>query len=338
MSKIFPLAALAFMAAFPEFVLPATAQSGAAYRIGATYKLPGAAPIDAVWLDISSRRLYVAHSDHVDVLNADTGRSEGSMPAQDASGIVVVDASRGFFANRGSGSVTLFNPASLAIIKTVPLQAKSPASLVYDADAKRIFVMAPGSGEVLALNAGSGDLEGRIALKGNLRQAVTNEMGSLFVAAQDMNLIHVVDTHSLKFLGDFPSGNAVGPVSLAIDPAGRRLFVACSDGKLAVIDTDIGFTFEELPIVSGAVASLFTFSPQGKGGWKGADFVAGENGALTLVQMNAFIRYSVGGKVSIPNGAHAIAFDPKTHRLFLAVSAPQPEVLALQPASAEVDR
>jgi YVTN family beta-propeller protein len=337
MSKMYILAATILLAALPEVASPAAAQNGAAWHMGAEYKLHGAGAVANLWLDASSRRLYVAHSDQVEVLNADSGRSEGSMPAQDAAGIVVVDnTSRGFFANRGSDAVTVFNPATLAAIRTVPLQARNPESLVFDSDAQRVFVIAPGSGEVIALNPHSGEIEGRVTLEGHLRQAVTDGMGSLFVAAQDLNLIHVVDTHSLKFLGDFPSGDADGPVSLAIDPFGRRLFVACSGGKLAVIDTDIGFTFEELPIAAGDPNSFFTFSPQGKSGWKGADFVADDAGTLTLIQMNAFIRYSEGGNVTIPRGVRALAYDSKTHRIFLSVSTPHPEVLILQPASAEV--
>lgn len=339
MSKISILAAMVLLAALPDIALPSAAQTGADWRVGAEYNVPGAGAVGSLWLDATARRLYVAHTDQVEVLNADSGRREGSLPAQDAAGVVVVEGmSRGFFANRGSGTVTVFNPATLATIRTVPLQAKNPESLVFDYDAQRVFVIAPGSGEVIALNPHSGDIEGRVMLKGHLRQAVTNGMGSLFVAAQDLNVIHVVDTHSMKFLGDFPSGDASGPVSLAIDPSGRRLFVACSGGKLAVVDTDIGFTFKELPIASGDPDSFFTFSPQGKGGWKGADFVADDTGTLTLIRMNAFIRYSVGGQVSIPSGVRALAYDSKTHRIFLSVSAPHPEVLTLIPASAEVSQ
>jgi YVTN family beta-propeller protein len=336
MHKTISVAAMA-LAGVLAAVSQMRAQNKPDYRVQAEYKLEGAAPAGDLWLDSSSRRLFVSRGDRIEVLNADNGRSEGSIPAQGSAGIVVVDdESRGFFANRAAGSVTVFNSTTLTVVKTIPLGAKDPESVVYDADAHRVFVVAPGSNEVIPLDAESGAVEGRVTLQGHLRQAVTNGMGSLFVAAEDRNAIHVVDTHTLKFLGDFPSGDAEGPVSLAIDPSGRRLFAACSGGELAVIDTDIGFTFEELPIATGDPSSVFTFTPQGKGGWKGADFVAGDAGTLTLVQMNAFIRYSIGGKLTIPSGVRAVAYDPQTHRIFLAVSGASPEVLALAPAIAGV--
>lgn len=315
--------------------LPAHAQPGANYRMQAEYKLEGAGPVGSLWLDAAARRLYVAHGNRVDVLNADTGRREGSMAAEGASGVLVAEGTgHGFFANLSGNSVTMFDAAALTVTKVIPLDSKGPESLVYDSDAGKVFVVAPDGGAVVAIDAKSGEVTGTVALQGRLRQAVSNDMGSLYIAAQDANVIHVVDTHSLKFLGDFPSGDAEGPVSLAIDPSGRRLFVACSDGKLPVIDTDIGFTFEELPIGSGDAGSVFTFTPQGKGGWKGADFVASDDGTLALVKMNAFINYSAGGKVSIPKGVHDVAYDPKTHWIYLTVSAPVAEVIVMAPNSA----
>ena len=333
MRKLASFAAAATLAACLQSASSAPAQQSVTYRVRAEYKLEGRGGAGELWLDASARRLYVAQEDRVDVLNADTGRREGTMPAHDAAGILLA-AGHGFFANRGGNSVSFFDPASLAVIKTVPVGASAPQSLVYDADAARVFVVA--SGQVVALDAGTGEVAGRVALQGQLRQAAGNGMGSLFVAAQDLDTIHVVDTHSLKFLGDVPAGDGHGPVSLAIDPVGRRLFVACADGSLAVIDTDIGFTFAQLAIGTGDAGSAFAFNPQGKGGWKGADFVASAGGKLTLIRMNAFIRYSVGGAVSIPKGIRAVGYDPRTHWIFLPESAPSPAVLVLAPGSAEV--
>lgn len=335
--KILAGAAAVLAAILPA--LPAAAQPGASYRVRAEYKLEGAGSVGNLWLDATSRRLYVAHGDRVDVLDADTGRREGSMAAQDAAGVLVVDGGRGFFANRRGNSVSMFDPASLTVLKEIPLAAKGPESLAYDSDVQRVFVVAPEGGAVVALDAHTGAVAGTVALEGHLRQAISNDMGSLFVAVQDANAIDVVDTHTLKLLGAFPSGGAQGPISLAIDREGRRLFVACADGKLPVIDTDIGFTFEELPIGTGDAGSVFTFNPQGKGGWKGVDFVASTDGTLALVRMNAFIRYSAGGTVSIPKGAHAVAYDAKTHRIFLSASTPAAEVLVMEPvAAAEVSQ
>lgn len=336
---IFPSAAAA-LACILQATSPSGAQQKPAYHVRAEYKLEGAGLVDNLWLDATSRRLYVAHGDSVEVINADTGKREGSMTAQGATDVLVAGASgHGFFTDLRGNSVTMFDPAALTVLKVIPLDTKGPESLVYDPDVQRVFVVAPEGGEVIALDAQSGEVTGNVALQGHLRQAISNDLGNLFVAAEDANAIHVVDTHTLKLLGDFPSGDAKGPVALAIDPSGRRLFVACSDGMLPVIDTDIGFTFEELPIGTGDAGSVFTFTPQGKGGWKGADFVASTDGTLALVKMNAFINYSAGGKVSIPKGVHSVAYDPKTHQVYLTVSAPVNEVLVMGPESvAEVQQ
>jgi hypothetical protein len=331
MSRIIFPAVAAALACILQTAAPSGAQPNPGYRVRAEYKLQGRGPVGNLWLDVASRRLYVAHGDSVEVLNVDTGKREGSMAAQGAADVLV--AGRGFFTNLRGNSVTMFDPAALTVEKVIPLGARRPESLVYDSDVQKIFVVAPEGGEVIALDAQSGEVTGNVALQGHLRQAISNDLGNLFVAAQDVNAVHVVDTHTLKLLGDFPSGDGKGPVALAIDPSGRRLFVACADGTLPVIDTDIGFTFEELPIGAGDAGSVFAFTPQGSGGWKGADFVASADGTLALVKMNAFINYSSGGKVPIPKGVHSVAYDPKIHQIFLAVSEPVAEVLVMGPKS-----
>jgi DNA-binding beta-propeller fold protein YncE len=325
-------AAIAAVAMVASCASAAVAQPNPAYHVRTEYKLEGTGSAGSLWLDSAARRLYVARGDRVEALDADTGRRQGSMAAQEAAGVLVAEGTgHGFFANLHGNSVTMFDPSTLAVIKVIPLAVAGPESMTYDADVQKVFVVAPEGGKVVALDAQSGEVAGTVALQGHLRQAVSNGYGSLYVAAQDANVIHVVDTHSLKFLGDIPSGDAEGPISLAIDPSGRRLFVACADGKLPVIDTDIGFTFEELPIGSGDSGSAFTFTPQGKGGWKGADFVASDDGTLALVKMNAFINYSAGGKVSIAKGIHDVTYDSKTHQIYLTASVPVAEVIVMAP-------
>jgi DNA-binding beta-propeller fold protein YncE len=299
--------------------LPAAHAADNGYNILTRYKLAGHGKTGNVRVDVEARRLYVAHGDRVEVLNADTGSAVGSIRSSGSNDIVLApDVKHGFISNGNSGSVTMFDPATLKVVKTIKLDAQNPNAMEYDPDVKRIFVAATGS--VAAIDAASGDVAGKIPLEGRLARLISNDYGRVYVAAEDKNVIHIVDTAALKFLGDFPIGNGSGPNGLAIDPSGRRLFVACTNGHLPIIDTDIGFTFQELPIGKGATNDVFVFTPQGKGGWKGAVFVANSDGTLSLIKMNAFINYSHEGDVKLQSGLGSVAFDEKTHRVFIPTS------------------
>ena len=304
------------------------AASDNGYHVLARYKLAGRGKTGNVRVDAEARRLYVAHGDRVDVLNVDTGAQAGSIPASGSNDIVLApEAKHGFISNSTSASLTMFDPGTLKVLKTIKLNADKPGALEYDPGAKRIFVAT--NGGVTAIDSDSGEVRGSVSLEGRLSSLVSNNYGRLYVAAEDKNVVHVVDTDDLKLLGDFPIGNGQGPSGLALDPSGRRLFVACANGHLPIVDTDIGFTFQELEIGKGSVNDVFTFNPQGKGGWRGAVFAASSDGTLSLIKMNAFINYSRDGEVKIQSGIDSLAFDPKTHRLFLPSSSNLAEVLVV---------
>ena len=313
-------AACARMLILAACVLPSSAYAADnGYHIITRYKLSGRGKVGNVQVDPEARRLYVAHGDRVDVLNADTGAVAGTIPSNGSNDVVLApDIKRGFISNGTGASVTIFDPATLKVIKTAKLNAENPSALEYDPDVKRVFVVTTGG--VTALDADSGEVAGSVTLDGRLGRLVSNDYGRLYVAAEDKNAIHVVDTTSVKFLGDFPIGDGEGPTGVALDASGRRLFVACANGHLPVIDTDIGFTFQELSIGKNAVSDVFAFTPQGKTGWRGGVFVASSDGTLSLIKMNAFINYSAEGQVKLPSGVGSIAFDSKTHRIFLPTS------------------
>jgi DNA-binding beta-propeller fold protein YncE len=313
------------LALFASVSLAQAADAGG-YHILTRYKLAGRGKTASVRVDPEARRLYVAHGDRVEVLNVDTGAVIGTIPANESNDIALApEAKHGFISNGGSGAVTMFDPATLKVLKTIKLNAENPSAMEYDPEAKRVFVVTRGG--VSAIDPDSGELAGSVPLEGRLGGLVSNDYGRLYVASPDKNAIHVVDTGALKFLGDFPIGNGEGPISVALDASGRRLFVACSNGHLPIVDTDIGFTFQELSIAKDPVSDVFTFNPQGKGGWRGAVFVASADGSLYLIKMNAFINYSNSGEVKLQPGITSVAFDSKTHRLFLPASSTTAEIL-----------
>jgi hypothetical protein len=87
------------------------------------------------------------------------------------------------------------------------------------------------------------------------------------------------------------------PSGLALDSKGRRLFVACEDGVIEIIDTDSGFTLRRTQGRQWSSERDLRMDPQGKGQWKAASFAAQQDGTLTGIRMSAYINYTVGGPV-----------------------------------------
>jgi hypothetical protein len=119
------------------------------------------------------------------------------------------------------------------------------------------------------------------------------------------------------------------PSGLTLDTRGRRLFVACEDGSLEIVDTDSGFTFIELHSGSGAARGVFAWTPQGAGRWKAAAFLTHADGTLTGVRMMAFINYTLGGEWKIAPKMGAVAYDTQSHHLFVSASKDSSDILVL---------
>ena len=296
------------------------------WHVIARYKLDGTAMARDAAVDAAARRVYVTHGNSIEVLDADSGVKTGEIASGAGVGGIAIapKLKRGFAANSAAGSITIFSTGPLKVLQVVPSGGKEPDAVVYDDGRGRVYIANSASGSVTVLDAASGKLLSTIDMGGRLRQMAASGYGRLYVAAEDKHVVHVVDTDTLKFLGDFPIDAGDKPYGLSLDPVGRRLFVACEDGTLAIVDTDIGFTFEQLPIGSGASGSTFSFKPAA--GWKGAAFVATADGKLTFVKMDAFISYSSGGALQIQPGIQSIAFDPEKHHLFIPSG---PEILVV---------
>ena len=296
----------------------AQAKPGAAangWRVIAHYKLGGTEVARNAAIDPAARRLYVAQGNSIEVLDADSGVKTGQIASGgEVRGIAIAPKLKRGFAS-AAGSITIFSTGSLKVLEVVPSGGKEPDAVVYDDGSGRVYIANSASGSVTVLDAASGKILSTVEMGGRLRQMAASGYGRLYVAVEDRNAIHVVDTGTLKFLGDFPITAGEKPYGLSLDPAGRRLFVACEDGTLAIVDTDIGFTFEQLPIGSGASGSTFTFKPAP--GWKGAAFIATADGKLAFVRMDAFISYSSGGTLNLQPGIQSVTFDPEKHHLFV---------------------
>jgi DNA-binding beta-propeller fold protein YncE len=324
--------AVAFLAGIASFSIGASAQT---YKVVGQYKLPGTT-VQGIAVDENARRLYVATSDGLVVLNADTGANAGMVAGvKGAQDVLLVPEMNGEekapstkgFATDSMGHVVSFSLSDLKPQATIKLETAGTASVCFDADTRTVEAVSAG-GSLTTIDAASNKVvrAGRIATGSG--QIVCGNMGHVYVADTAENVVHVLNHETMKNDGDYPMKTGQKPSGLALDTKGRRLFVTCEDGTVEIIDTDAGFTFIELQGGKGAAHETFAWLPQGKGQWKAAAFVAQQDGTLSGIKMNAYINYTLGGQYKLPPGLGVVAYDDKTHHLFMtAMSSGGPVVL-----------
>ena len=290
------------------------------YKVSGTYKLPGA-NARGIAVDSVGRKIFVAGDEGVIVLNADSGAQEGTIPLKGAQDVLLIPVMNGEEA--GASTVGFVSGAGRTVRFTIEgMKAASEAkasggSLCYDDDAKTVEVV-DAAGAVSTLDAESGKLLHTAHVPTGAGQVACGTLHRVYVADTANNVVHVINHDTGKADGDFPIMTGHKPSGMTLDTKGRRLFVACEDGVIEVIDTDSGFTFIQLQSGAGPARGTFAWTPQGKGQWKAAAFFVHEDGTLTGVRMMAYINYVLGGSYSLEQGLDAVAYDAKTHHLLVS--------------------
>ncbi len=302
-------------------ILPAPCLGDAAgpqestYRVVARYEVGGAdVAYDYLRVDVRSRRLYVAHGTRVEVLDADTGARVGEVPNLDGvHGIEIVERVQKVFATSGADrSVAMFDPNTLQVVKTIKYLGAKPDALQYDPSSGLLFVVNGGAtGDLSVIDPATGSIVGTIDLEGGKLEEISFDgAGRGFVNDEQKSVVHVFDTRTLKRVGSWPLAPAEGPTGLAIDREHHRLFAACANRLLAVLDTDTGRMLDTVPIGLDPDGAAFDRK-------SGRVFTSNRDGTLSVVGERSPGHYALLQTVATAPGARTIALDDKTGRLFL---------------------
>ena len=303
-------------------LLVSTAMGAQTYKVSGSYKLPGA-NARGIAVDSVGRKIFVADDEGVTVLNADSGAQEGTIPLKGAQDVLLIPVMNGEEA--GASTVGFATGAGRTVRFTidgmkVASEAKTSGdALCYDDETKTVEVKEP-AGAVVSLDAQSGKVLHTAHVPTGAGQIACGTLHHVYVADPANNVVHVIDHETGRADGDFPIMTGHKPSGVTLDPKGRRLFVACEDGVIEVIDTDSGFTFIHLQSGSGPSRGTFAWTPQGKGQWKAGAFFVHEDGTLSGVRMMAYINYTLGGSYPLDQGLDAVAYDAKTHHLLVSAS------------------
>lgn len=313
--------------AFGGSSLARVVSSAADYKVLKTIRLGGDGGWDCLTVDSQARRLYISRGTHVMVVNADTGELVGDIPGTNGvHGIALVPAlGKGFTSNGRDNTVSVFDLKTLQVSKQIPV-GKNPDIIIYDPESMLIFAGNGGSRDITAIDPGSETVKGSIALDGKPEFAVA-DAGHVYVNLEDKSTIARIDSRKLIVDARWPLAPGEEPTGLAIDKKHHRLFAACANKLMAVVNTDDGHVIANVPTGNGADGAEFdssngiAFSPNGA------------DGTLTIIHEVSPDKYDVVQTLTTQRGARTMTFDPKTHKVFLITAefGPPPAPTAERP-------
>src|SRR5438128_3834070 len=166
---------------------------GTGYKIVNRYPVPGNGGFDYLTSESAARRLYVSHGTQVDVVDADNGKSIGTIP--DTPGVhgiaIASEFKHGFKSNGREEKVSMCDPTTLQLIKKIDV-GKGPDGIYYDPETKRVFTNNHGSHDITAINAKTGEVVGTVKAEGDGEEAVVAD-GLIYVNSENTNEVVVFD-------------------------------------------------------------------------------------------------------------------------------------------------
>jgi len=301
---------LLLLAGFARALPPTPDSSG--YHIIKKITTGGTEGWDYITMDSDARLAYIGREDHVDVVNVESGTVVGKVTGlMGTSGMLPVpEFGRGYAMNGDAGNVVIVDLKTLAKIGTVKA-GKDPDSFTYEPVTKRVFVMNSSSANATAINAKDGTAAGTVALGGQPEAAVSDGKGKVYVNITDKDQIAEVDAETLKVTHHWPLVQGTGPSGLAIDRKNRRLFSACDNQRMVVMDADSGKVLAALR--TGAGTDGAGFDPESGNAFASA----GGAGTLTIVHEDSPDKFRVLEEIDTQSGARTMTVDSKTHNVLV---------------------
>lgn len=284
------------------------------YSVTQTIPLGGNGAWDYLRADALSRRLYVSHSGEVVVLDLDTRQIVGRMIGFGfIHGIVILnDLKKGFISDGQKNEVIVFDPATLAV-KSRIATAANPNSMVYEPSTGRLFVGHKPSKSMTVIDVASEKIQGHIALGGIPEFPATDGHGNIYVNIDDTSEILHIDARALTVKDRWPVAPCKSPSGLAMDVSGQRLFVACDNKFMAIVDANTGKVLSTLKSGDGPDAAGYDPVTH-------LAFASNGDGTLTVVAAAEHAQAKVIQSLTTQLGARTMTLDEKTHIIYLSTA------------------
>jgi len=282
------------------------------YKVTDKIHLDGDGGWDYLTADESGGRLFVSHSNIVQVVDLKTKKVIQTI--SDLNGVhgiaLAPDLNKGYISNGRDSSVTVFDYKNLSTKGKVQVTGSNPDAILYDTFTKRVFTFNGRSHNATVIDAATDKVINTIPLDGKPEFAVSDGKGKIYLNIEDKSMIAVINSKDMKVEKQWSIAPGNEPSGLAIDEKNHRLFSVCDNKLMVILDYENGKVISTLPIGDGVDGAVY--DPELK-----RAYASNGDGTLTVVQEEDASTFKVIANVPTQKGARTIAVDTKTHHLYL---------------------
>jgi YVTN family beta-propeller protein len=284
-------------------------------RMAGTVHMPGSGGFtDYMVISPETHRLYAGYrtENKLFVVDTETNSVVGSIDnlAKVCSVALVPERKLGFTSNRADDTVGVIDLTTNKLLRKIP-GGHGPDAIIYNAAANLVCVSNHEGRSITLIDAATE--KGTTIPLGGLAEYVQADpkTGIIYQNLEDTSEVVVIDPKKSAVVARYKTGPGQEPTGLALDSEHHRLFVACGNEKLAVLDADNGKVIATLPI--GAGVDFAAYDPA----LRRIYTANGGSGTMTVIHQDSPDQYTVLENVSTHRGGHALAIDPVTHRIYV---------------------
>lgn len=216
-----------------------------------------------------------------------------------------------FVTRSGENTVDAFDPSTLKPLGRIHV-ADDPDAILYDRGSDTIYVANGDAQTGTLIDPDKRAEAAAIRLEGKPEFAVIDPTSRLlYQNIEDTNALVAIDLAKRSIVGRWSLRPCQGPTGVALDDQSHRLFVVCSRNSIMIV-----FNLDRHEVVSsleiGSGADSVAFDPL-----LHRIYSTGLDGKMTIVQQDAANSYRVLDRISTHFGAHTLAVDPASHKVYL---------------------
>jgi len=297
----------------------ATALGEDAYHFVTQIPIGGEGGWDILTIDSAASRLYLSHATKVVVVDLNTNTVTGEIA--DTPGVhafvAVPEVQRGFSSNGKESKASVVDLTTLKTTSKINT-GSNPDAVVYEPRHGEVYIFNHTGNSATVINSKTATVSATIPLGGTPEfAAVDQAAGRVYCNIEDKSDVAVIDADKHEVVARWSLSPGEEPTGIALDAAHHRLFAACHNKILVMLDTNTGKVIATVPIGAGVDGCAFDDVTQ-------LAFTSCGDGTTTIAKEETPQKLTVVETLKTEPGARTMALDPKTHRIYLPTAQFQP--------------
>jgi YVTN family beta-propeller protein len=174
-----------------------------------------------------------------------------------------------------------------------------------------VYVFNHRGGSVTVIDAKAATVVATIPLGGSPEfPAVDEKAGRIYCNLEDKSEVAVIDTAKRAVVQRWPLAPGEEPSGIALDAAHHRLFSACNNHQMVMLDTETGRVVATVPIGSGVDGCVFDNGAQ-------LVFASCGEGLTAIAKEETPDKLVALPSLPTERGARTIALNSSTHLIYL---------------------